>query len=295
LEILHQYRLYATLLCYSALLCSTLLYSTLPVRILLITLHYPLVSALTPLLLALYYSTRQPTSSSAPPARPPAATLAAVSSLQSPRRTHGSHSSARCPLPPPLARDSYHVALALPSPSRVLAAHHTSKPDTPALVCLRSARADFRSATHCPLESLYAFDTFYTFDTFSTLLPPRPVCISAATSSHWRHSLLATISTTDYSPREHLSLSAASRLSQARRRVFLAHCLALSTLILLIFSLDHATPVAPASPIPPPHIMDSSNRRYVSLETTRGDRRARTRALPARVRFRRRIQSTNSS
>jgi hypothetical protein len=34
------------------------------------------------------------------------------------------------------------------------------------------------------------------------------------------HSLLATISTTNYSPREHHSPSAASRLSQAHRRVF---------------------------------------------------------------------------
>jgi hypothetical protein len=60
-------------------------------------------------------------------ARPPAATLAAVSS---PRRRAqiGPHSSAPCALPLPLARDSYHVALALPSKSRVLAAHHTSSP-----------------------------------------------------------------------------------------------------------------------------------------------------------------------
>jgi hypothetical protein len=113
--------LYSTLPLYS----TTLLYSLLPpVRIVLITL--PTTGVRTdatttrslPLPTPLDNSTR---------ARPPAATLAAVSS---PRRRAqiGPHSSAPCALPLPLARDSYHVALALPSKSRVLAAHHTSSP-----------------------------------------------------------------------------------------------------------------------------------------------------------------------
>ena len=117
----------------------------------LITLQYPLVSALTPLLLARSLSTRS--TLQLHPRALPAATLAAVSS---PRRRTAPIICAPCTLPLPLARDSYHVALALPFPSRVLAAHHTSKPVTPALVCLRSARADFRSATHQDLNpSLY--------------------------------------------------------------------------------------------------------------------------------------------
>jgi hypothetical protein len=172
----------------------------------LITLQYPLVSALTPLLLARSLSTRS--TLQLHPRALPAATLAAVSS---PRRRTAPIICAPCTLPLPLARDSYHVALALPSPSRVLAAHHTSKPVTPALVCLRSARADFRSATHQDLN-------LSTFDSSC-----RPV-LSASLLQHHHigatHSLLATISTTNYSPREHHSPSAASRLSQAHRRVF---------------------------------------------------------------------------
>ena len=147
----------------------------------LITLQYPLVSALTPLLLARSLSTRS--TLQLHPRALPAATLAAVSS---PRRRTAPIICAPCTLPLPLARDSYHVALALRSPSRVLAAHHTSKPVTPALVCLRSARADFRSATHQDLN-LSTFDAFSTFSTLPADLPCLHHCCNIITLAPLTH------------------------------------------------------------------------------------------------------------